>query len=109
MPHSVGESASRFPNLFIVGAARSGTTSLHNYLAQHPQIFMSAVKEPHFFADIEPAARMAHLIRPIKEEGAYLHLFRDGANHPVVGESSPSYLWDPRGRQGSSMPRPALM
>ena len=36
------------PNLFIVGAAKSGTTSLHNYLKQHPQIYMSAHKEPHF-------------------------------------------------------------
>ena len=36
------------PNLLIVGAAKSGTTSLHNYLNQHPDIFMCSPKEPHF-------------------------------------------------------------
>ena len=36
------------PNLLIVGAAKSGTTSLHNYLKQHPAIFMTEHKEPHF-------------------------------------------------------------
>ena len=39
------------PNFFLVGAAKAGTTSLYNYLAQHPQIFMSPLKEPHFLAD----------------------------------------------------------
>jgi hypothetical protein len=38
------------PNLFIVGAAKSGTTSLHNYLDAHPDICMSAPKEPGTFA-----------------------------------------------------------
>ena len=37
-------------NLFIVGAAKSGTSSLYNYLSIHPEISMSLVKEPHFFA-----------------------------------------------------------
>ncbi len=37
------------PNLFLVGAPRSGTTALHGYLALHPDAFMSPVKEPHFF------------------------------------------------------------
>ena len=36
------------PNLLIVGAAKSGTTSLHNYLNQHPEVFMCTPKEPHF-------------------------------------------------------------
>ena len=38
------------PNLFIPGAAKSGTSSLHNYLNKHPDIFMSESKEPHFFS-----------------------------------------------------------
>jgi hypothetical protein len=37
------------PNLFIVGAAKCGTTSLANILANHNQVFMSEVKEPHYF------------------------------------------------------------
>ena len=41
------------PTFFIIGAAKAGTTSLHYYLDQHPQIQMSATKEPHFFAGPE--------------------------------------------------------
>ncbi|ASJ11450.1 sulfotransferase [Thermococcus thioreducens] len=41
------------PNLFIVGEPRSGTTSLYHYLNQHPEIFMSPIKEPnHFCTDL---------------------------------------------------------
>lgn len=39
------------PNLFIVGAPRSGTTSMYNYLQSHPQIAMGAKKKPHHFCD----------------------------------------------------------
>jgi hypothetical protein len=38
------------PNFFIIGAARSGTTSLYHYLGRHPDVFMSPVKEPRYFA-----------------------------------------------------------
>jgi hypothetical protein len=37
------------PNFFIIGAQKAGTTSLYHYLKQHPQVFMSPVKEPFFF------------------------------------------------------------
>ena len=37
------------PNFFIVGAQKAGTTSLYHYLNQHPQVYMSPRKEPHFF------------------------------------------------------------
>ena len=40
----------RLPDFLIVGAAKSGTTSLYHFLGQHPDIFMSAVKELGFFA-----------------------------------------------------------
>ena len=39
----------RMPNFLVIGAAKTGTTSLHNYLGQHPEIFMSEIKEPGFF------------------------------------------------------------
>ena len=38
------------PNFLVIGAAKSGTTSLYEYLKQHPEVYMSPVKEPHFFA-----------------------------------------------------------
>ena len=37
------------PNLIIPGAAKAGTTTIHNFLAQHPRIFLPRAKEPHFF------------------------------------------------------------
>ena len=37
------------PNFLIVGAAKCGMTSLHYYLKQHPDVFMSTPKEPDFF------------------------------------------------------------
>src|SRR6202000_2163195 len=38
-------------NFYLVGAPKAGTTSLYRYLDQHPQIYMSPIKEPHYFAD----------------------------------------------------------
>ena len=38
------------PNFLIVGAAKSGTTALHEYLQQHPQVYMTPSKETNFFA-----------------------------------------------------------
>ena len=38
------------PDFLIIGAAKSGTTSLYHYLGQHPDVFVSPVKEPNFFA-----------------------------------------------------------
>src|SRR3989304_3773838 len=40
----------RKPNLFIVGAPKAGTTALHYFLKQHPDIFMSQMKELRFFS-----------------------------------------------------------
>ena len=37
------------PNFLIIGAGRTGTTSLYHYLRQHPEIFMPDIKEPRFF------------------------------------------------------------
>jgi len=42
----------KLPNLLVIGAMKSGTTSLHNYLSMHPDIFMSKTKEIHYFSDI---------------------------------------------------------
>ena len=38
------------PDFIIIGAAKSGTTTLYEYLCRHPQIFMSTPKEPDFFS-----------------------------------------------------------
>ena len=40
----------RWPNFFIVGSTKAGTTSIHEYLNRIPGIFMSPIKEPHYFS-----------------------------------------------------------
>jgi hypothetical protein len=75
------------PNFFIVGAPKCGTTALYEYLRHHPNIFMSEVKEPHFFAkDLGGYPR-------IKTLEDYTGLFtRSTEQHSRVGEASVYYL-----------------
>ncbi len=68
------------PNLIVIGAMKSGTTSLHQYLSVHPEIFMSVEKEPRFFSDEEKWNRGL---------GWYEQHFPEPA--PVRGESTPDY------------------
>src|SRR5690554_4933962 len=51
----------RFPNLLIIGAMKSGTTSLHDYLNKHPDIFMSEPKEIHFYNDLSKLTKEKYL------------------------------------------------
>ena len=104
------------PDFFIVGAAKAGTTALYAYLKQHPQIYMSRIKEPNYFAkDID-----TDLLRPqvrkmleaenissfingestevihrayIRTEEDYLKLFRNVSPETKAGEASASYLY----------------
>jgi Sulfotransferase domain len=85
-----------WPNFFIVGAAKAGTSSLYAYLRQHPQVYMSAVKEPHFFSQIEPSDGQHYRMRTTTDRESYLKLFRKANGALAVGEASPSYLWDER-------------
>lgn len=74
------------PNFLIVGAAKSGTTSLYRYLRDHPDVFMPDLKEPDFF--VEERSRR---IRTLAE---YEALF-EGATQRAIGEASVRYLSDP--------------
>ena len=87
------------PNLFLVGAPKCGTSALHDYLAQHPDVFMSDPKEPHHFCtDLDaPFA--------IRDRGAYEALFT-GADAPIVGESSATYLYSRVAAQGIAQTYP---
>jgi hypothetical protein len=75
------------PNFLIIGAMKSGTTALYYYLEQHPEIYMSPVKEPNFFSSQEPA-NVTHI-------GTYRHLFRGASGEKAIGEASHSYLYEP--------------
>lgn len=92
----------RLPNTLIVGAAKSGTTSLYDYLQQHPDVFMSPVKEPRYFAYAENPPAMAgpgdaasnHEAGAVYTLSDYRALFTGAADEAVVGEASPVYLYD---------------
>jgi hypothetical protein len=73
------------PNFFIIGAPKCGTTSLAAWLAEHPQIYMSPIKEPHHFNSDDDSI--------VKDREHYETLFRGaGDQHKAVGEASVWYL-----------------
>ena len=81
------------PNLLIVGAAKSGTTSLHNYLKKHPEIFMSNHKEPHFLINKEIGEN--RIPKGVKKLNEYSSLFDGSDTFKYRGESSAMYLQFP--------------
>jgi len=108
------------PNFFLVGAPKAGTTSLYHYLGQHPQIYLSPIKEPCFFADEIRPKNFSEAVRPrlmreleeteaflagpmlekrnggfVVDWGGYLTLFAGACGQPAVGEGSINYLWSP--------------
>jgi hypothetical protein len=84
-----------WPNFFLVGAAKAGTTSLYAYLSQHPKVFFPAIKEPHFFTRVQPAPEQRFLIEAVTKRSAYLRLYAHSGDYSVIGDASPSYLWHP--------------
>ena len=109
-----------WPNFFLAGAPKAGTTSLFEFLRQHPQIFLSPIKEPTFFAradlrpwDMPERARaflekdrrklQRYLADPrgethwhlVLEEEDYLRLFSRVRGERAIGEASVSYFWRP--------------
>jgi hypothetical protein len=106
------------PNFFIVGAPKAGTTSLYSYLDQHPQIYMSPIKEPSYFASelwpenfhprfqprmlreledvrkyLEGPMTQQRFGGPVTDWESYLRLFRGAHEGQAIGEASVSYLW----------------
>ena len=106
------------PNFFIVGAPKAGTTSLYHYLDQHPDVYMSPVKEPNYFAEEirlgnvsaqwqdwahrEYNSLQLYLRGPMQEKrfggivaswSDYLKLFANVNGEKAIGEASVCYLW----------------
>ena len=111
-------STATLPSFFIVGAPKSGTTSLYHYLDQHPEIFMSPIKEPNYFATEIRAENVADDLRErvdkdllelqgylrgpmhekrfgglVSEWTDYLRLFQNARAEKALGEASVCYLW----------------
>jgi len=83
----------KWPNFFIVGAPKAGTTSLYEYLRKIPAVYMSVIKEPHFFSSKKIPNNFSRKI--IRDKTKYLELFKDATNEVAIGEASPDYLSDP--------------
>ena len=80
------------PNFFVVGAPKSATSSLYAYMAQHPDIFVTEIKESHFFS--YPEVQDAYYKRDyITTEADYLALYRGRTHQKAAGDFSPSYLF----------------
>jgi hypothetical protein len=108
----------KLPNFFIVGAPKAGTDELYYFLDQHPQIFMSPLKEPCFFSNEIRLENFSEELKPVVSAAAqslsmylnggaterrfggmvtssedYHRLFSDVKDEIAVGEGSVSYLW----------------
>jgi hypothetical protein len=88
------------PNFVVIGAAKSGTTSLYHYLDQHPDVYMSPVKEPNFFAlegekaDFRGPGADERINRwSVTDLDAYRRLFEGASDEKALGEASPLYLY----------------
>lgn len=103
----------RLPDFLVIGAAKAGTSSLYYYLNQHPQVFLSPIHEPNFFAlaganldgqlrgPVDQAAVERYCVRDLKQYTHPLAVFPAFAR---VGEISPLYLYsDHAPRQISRM------
>jgi len=86
------------PNFLVIGAGRSGTTSLHHYLGQHPDVFLPTNKAPSYFycRDAPPAedpylnlVSRNYFVRDFEE---YQALFTEVRSERAIGEVSPVYL-----------------
>ncbi len=75
------------PNLFIIGAPKSGTSALSAYLREHPDIFFSEPKELYYFN-----TDFSKNFRKYLKEDEYLNVFRGAAKYKAVGEGSVHYL-----------------
>lgn len=81
------------PNFLVIGAYKSGTTSLHHYLSQHPEVFLPQVKEPNYFA-FANTPESSHPAYPasVKTYPEYERLFVGAEGAKAIGEVSPEYM-----------------
>ncbi|MEP6695491.1 MAG: sulfotransferase [Pseudonocardiales bacterium] len=99
--------ALRMPDFIIIGAFKSGTTSLLSWLGQHPKVFVPWLQEPNFFASPNYNPQLDGEKRPQRPAQSiygrkrtdslsqYTSLFEGVPEDVVAGESSPQYLREP--------------
>jgi hypothetical protein len=85
--------ASQYPDFYIVGAPRCGTTFMYEYLRQHPQIFMPDNKEPNFMCKDLDSGSYLDSLSFMRDEAAYIRLFAGAPAGSLRGEASTWYLY----------------
>ena len=89
-------------DFFVVGAARSGTTSLYQYLSKHPAVYVPRVKELNYFSKVSsnqpqdyalPKPDQEYHTKIIQSPEVYKALFSRAESGQIKGDISPSYLW----------------
>jgi Sulfotransferase domain len=78
------------PNFLLVGAGKSATRSLYNYLIQHPDVFMPKLKEPQFFVADSVRDRIQKWVDTFED---YKKLFNGSEGKKAIGEASVMYLF----------------
>ena len=92
----MSETASQLPDFLVLGACKAGTTSLYRYLKSHPEIYLSPIKEPRYFAFPETgpvSVRPRRNVRGVWKIEDYRRLFAARTTERVAGEMSPLYLY----------------
>ncbi len=96
----------RIPNFLVIGPSKAATTSLFHYLRQHPEVYLSPIKNPKFFYDDyreidcpgggytleDHQSGAPYLGRKVTDLREYLRLFDGWCGQKVAGEISPGYL-----------------
>lgn len=93
----------KYPNFLIIGAGKSGTTTIYHAMKQHPEVYMSPVKEPNFFAlegekkvtgyDNEDPHGFHFYPWAVTNLGDYHQLFASAENEKAIGEASTMYQY----------------
>ncbi|NEO53881.1 MAG: sulfotransferase [Okeania sp. SIO3B5] len=89
------------PNFLMIGAPKAGTTSLYEYLKQHPQVYLSEIKEPHFFSfegrtqGFNDPSRANFIRKKVTKIEDYKKLFEEVKDEVAIGEASTSYIYIP--------------
>jgi hypothetical protein len=91
------------PDFLVIGAGKSGTTSIDKYLDQHPDIYIPRKKEPNFFGyeNLQPeepglsGEDLRHYQNSVTNLKDYINIFSEAAPNQKKGETSNTYLYHP--------------